>query len=166
MNRYRTEDNGKVYSNLSKKYLKPGKDNKGYLRVSLKTDNGYKTKKVHRLVATEFIPNPMNKPMVNHINGIKTDNRVSNLEWVTAKENTKHAIDNGLFVFMTSEKSTNKTIKRGVLNGQSLLNETDVLYIREHFKPRVVTRKMLAKRFNVTENCIKDVVLRKSWKHI
>ena len=68
------------------KVLLPAKDKKGYERVGL-TKNG-KTAKVHRLVAQTFISNPFNKPEVNHINGVKDDNRVENLEWVTSKENS------------------------------------------------------------------------------
>ena len=76
--------------------LKPATDNKGYRRVGLMKDGKLVTRKVHRLVAENFIPNPNNLPQVNHINAIKTDNRVENLEWVTPSQNTKHAYDNGL----------------------------------------------------------------------
>lgn len=65
-------------------------DRKGYLRVVLCKDGVQKTHLVHRLVAEAFIPNPSNLPQVNHINEVKSDNRVENLEWVTCKENVNH----------------------------------------------------------------------------
>lgn len=68
----------------------------GYKHVQLRDENGAKHKRVHRLVAKAFIPNPENKEQVNHINGDKSDNRVENLEWVTNYENRLHAVNTGL----------------------------------------------------------------------
>lgn len=76
--------------------VKAGKSNP-YLYVSISVNNKSYRRRVHRLVAETFIPNPNNYNAVNHINGIKTDNRVENLEWITNKENIRHAIDNGLY---------------------------------------------------------------------
>lgn len=71
-------------------------DSHGYYILNLSLD-GNKTKfYIHRLIATYFIPNPENKPTVNHIDGIKTNNSLSNLEWATYKENNNHAFDTGL----------------------------------------------------------------------
>ena len=75
--------------------LKQYFDRYGYLYVAL-SKTTKKKHKVHRLVTQTFIPNPKNKPQVNHINGDKTDNRVENLEWCTGSENQSHSINNGL----------------------------------------------------------------------
>lgn len=69
---------------------------KGYRKISLHKQGTIKTFAVHRLVAEAFIPNPDNKLEVNHINAIKDDNNVNNLEWVTREENMKHAVNKGL----------------------------------------------------------------------
>lgn len=73
------------------------KDKDGYLIFNLIKDKVRKNCKVHRLVAENFIDNPKNKPQVNHKNGIKSDNRLENLEWCLPVENMKHAVKNGFY---------------------------------------------------------------------
>jgi hypothetical protein len=70
----------------------------GYLRIILRKEGKSTYCSIHRLIADAFIDNPWNKPYVNHINGIKHDNRIENLEWCTAKENSLHSFSNGLQV--------------------------------------------------------------------
>ena len=78
--------------------LKANRTRNGYLLVMLGNHTvGKQNYLVHRLVAEAFIPNPQSKPTVNHINGVKHDNRVENLEWNTYQENTQHAIRTGLW---------------------------------------------------------------------
>ena len=87
---YQVSSLGRVWSIRSQKYLKPLETN-GYLRVALYGRNGKAKKElIHRLVGMAFIPNPENKPQINHLNEIKYDNRVENLEWSTSKENINY----------------------------------------------------------------------------
>ena len=77
-------------------FMKPALDRSGYLRTMILRNGEYHTIKMHREIAKVFIPNPLNKPTINHINGIKTDNRIENLEWATRSENVSHAFAMGL----------------------------------------------------------------------
>lgn len=87
---------GGVLRTKKEKILKPMLGKRGYLVVNLWEDYIKKTATIHRLLMEHFVENPENKRCVNHINGIKTDNRLDNLEWATHTENNRHSWANGL----------------------------------------------------------------------
>ena len=93
---YSIDSDGIVY-NEKGDTLKTQINKYGYLNLAICTDGKTKNFLVHRLIAKAFIPNPGNKPMVNHIDGNKLNNKISNLEWVTARENAVHAIEEKLY---------------------------------------------------------------------
>ena len=108
---YKVSKDGKVFSIRNNIYLKPNKDRKGYLYVNLSKNGKVKLFHIHRLVANAFIPNKSNKEEVNHINGIKTDNKVENLEWVSHKENMQHAYKHNLIAQESIVNNVNRMIK-------------------------------------------------------
>ena len=117
----------------------------GYLRTTLTCEHKPKSFFVHRLVAEAFIPNPESKREVNHINGIKSDNRVENLEW--------HAFTAGL-----------QTMPRGEDSCRAKLTNEQALYIREN--PDGLTGRQLAEKFDVDPQTISNVQLGKKYKNV
>ena len=87
---YSVSDQGKIRNDKTKRLLKGGLDSDGYPQLILCKNGSRYNRKVHRIVAESFIPNPDNKPQVNHIDGNKQNNSVSNLEWCTNQENQNH----------------------------------------------------------------------------
>lgn len=126
----------KVYNHFVKEcILNPVVLKKGYLQIRLHNKQNTKGFKIHRLVAEAFIPNPENKPQVNHINGIKTDNRVENLEWVTAKENMQHASTHKLLRDVSGNKNPNcKKINQYNLKGNFIKQWNSISDIVNEFK--------------------------------
>lgn len=163
---YQVSDTGQVRSldriggNRGYKYkgrvLAQSIDACGYLHVRPSIKGKETSKYTHRLVAEAFIPNPENKPQVNHMDGNKQNNHVSNLEWATAKENMRHATDTGL------------VNNSGENNASSKLTEDDVSFIRKHYNPDTTdfNQKALAEKFGVSQPAISKIVHRKRWKHV
>lgn len=125
--------------------------NNGYKRVSLVTNSGKrKDFAVHRIVGEVFIPNPEDKPFINHINGVKDDNRVENLEWCTPKENSQHAVKAGLMLRLENHPRTSLTKEKVVEIYKRLLQgETSI---------------RLSEEYNLTPSCVADISKRRSWK--
>jgi DNA-binding transcriptional regulator YiaG len=126
---------------------------RGYEYTVLSIDKNRKTVKIHRLVAEAFIDNISNKPSVNHINGIKTDNKASNLEWVTASENTIHAFKYGLKKSIKAENSH-----------LSKLNRITIEKIRNEYIKNKISQKKLATKYNISQAQISRIVNYTNWK--
>lgn len=139
--------NHKGFWNREEKIIKPGKDSKGYLRVSICSNGKPHTFKVHRLVAQAFIPNPENKPQVNHIDGNKQNNRVENLEWCTNGENSKHAFRTGLNHANYTPTNSRKILQINKDTNEIIAKYPSINAALRHFNLPIT------KRANIVECC-------------
>lgn len=153
--KYQVSNLGRVRSLIgNKKILSPAHIKGNYLLVNLRYSKG---KLIHRLVAEAFVPNPKNKPEVNHIDGNKENNRAENLEWVTPKENTKHAHDIGLVCHPTGQehprsKFTNQQIKQ--IRNEHIAND------------KKYGARALAKKYGVASSTIDRIIKNQRYRNI
>lgn len=135
------------------KLLSLSMDTGGYIHTGLMVGKKQKRYLVHRLVAMAFIPNTLNKPFINHINGIKSDNRVENLEWVTRSENAKHSFAIGLQSNKGEKHPTHK------------ITQEQADEIRRKFVPRAYSSRRLAAEYNLSKTNILDIVNYRIWNY-
>lgn len=136
------------------KILKPKVDKGGYYSQSLSIDGKSYYKSIHRMVLTAFVPNPENKPEINHKDGNKSNNCVDNLEWCNRSENNLHAYAMGLKVSIKGNKKYN-----------AWLSDESVLRIREMHE-HGYTMDEIRERFNTKPQNIYAIIARRTWKHI
>lgn len=153
---YKISDGGNVFSLRSNRNLKPQVNTTGYLQLPLCVNGEKKLVCIHRLIAEHFIPNPDNKPQVNHIDGNKKNNQLDNLEWVTAHENMVHSHALGL----------NKSLKKGINHHKNKLTENDVREIRRLYATGMISQTSLSKKFGTNQTNIGFIVRRKIWKDV
>lgn len=148
--------NGRRHT-IPERVLRQGYTVTGYPMVGLTVAKRLRSKSVHRLVALAFLGPPTGGGDVNHIDGDKTNNHASNLEWVTKSENMKHAFRLGL--------RNKNNVPRGESHPNVCMSAGDVVAIRSAYADgeRVTA---IARRYGVGHNCVGKIVHRKSWRHV
>lgn len=137
---------------LSEKLLKNFTGKFGYSHVNLYKNKKLKQHRVHRIVMLAFTHMPNNKTSFNHIDGNKSNNKLSNLEWCTQKENTIHAYKTGLAKGRPGEQNSN-----------SKLTKKQVLEIRNLYTQGNWTHRELAQKYNISRRHVGDIINRKRW---
>ncbi len=136
------------------KVLSLNTEAKGYKSIRLCVETKHRIFKVHRLVASAFLPAPAAGQQINHMNGIKDDNRPENLEWVTPEQNMRHAFSNGLGRSSLGEKNT-----------RAILCSDDVRYIRQ-MSVEGVSCAAISRSYNVSEAAIRQILKGRNWAHV
>ena len=148
--KYCADETGRIFNSRTGKELRQ-QSNGRYNKVTLSIDGKQRQFLVHRIIAELFIPNPENKGEVNHINGIKTDNRVENLEWVTPQENQQHSVRIGL-----------KPLGTELWNGK-FTREQVMTIIEERKNGKTITE--LSAKYGVDETTISAISRGLRYKH-
>jgi hypothetical protein len=134
------------------KLLKPFVNKRGYLEVNLYKNSKSTAKIIHRLVAQAFIPNDNNKPQVNHIDGNKLNNKVSNLEWMSNSENQKHAYSLGL-----------QPSRAGESNNKATITDKDVTRLKLLYNSGKTTKEV-SELIGVSLSIVRQIIYGKSWR--
>ena len=152
---YSASADGSVYSNKfgKRRKMKPIRHKQGYLRVNLWNKGEKKIFMVHRIIASLFVENLLNKNEVNHINYIKSDNRADNLEWVTRQENVDHAVGNNL-----------QKPFAGETRGCCKLTNSDVINIRQNQEK--LTHAQRAAALGVSKSTVEKIARSVLWRHL
>lgn len=129
----------------------------GYYTFSFHKEGRLYTRKLHRIIAEAFIPNPENKPYINHKNCVRTDNRIENLEWCTHKENMQHAFASGSF--------KNRRPPSGDKNGQAKLKNSDIPVIRKMLSEGM-KQKDIALIYGINPTQISQIKHRREWASV
>ena len=128
---------------------------RGYAMVSLSNQESKKTKRLHRLVAEAFLPNPRNHPQINHIDGNPLNNAVENLEWCDAKYNQQHAVRTGLH-----------KPSKGSSHYKTDLNEFQVRVIKRIASQGNIPQRELGSIFGVPQQTISSIKSGRTWAHV
>lgn len=158
---------------LCSRDLKVRVQNQGYRQVSIYLPGGKQvTRMVHRLIAIAFVPNPENKPAVNHLDGNKANNAIENLEWVTFSENTRHAYRTGLINIARGSahwaRRNPHLVQRGEAAPRAKLTAAQVVEIKKTYLPRSkdFSQRALARKYGVSQGAIAEIIEGVNWRSV